>query len=581
MTEIDPRGKVKKLLLDWCGALIDLQVNDPPNKRLDGGIFCPACGRIHGRCHEAVYPLMCAAKLTGDERYLQSAKRLFAWSENMLETDGAVRNDFDSAWKGVTVFAAIALHDALFFHGDLLSVAEKRKWERRLSGMGEWLNENLTLKTPAYLNYYAANACALELVGRYFKNENFKATAERLAEFCLEHVSESGLIFGEGSPIDAVSPKGCRPIDVGYNVEETLPCLTRYAQEAENEAMSEKCRELWRAHLDWMLPDGAWDDSAGTRSFKWTYWGSRTSDGCVSSLFSLGKDDPVFAEAAFRNLELLRSCTHEGLLTGGVDYAKNGEKTCVHHTFCHAKVLASAIDAGMAAFERVALPSDAPESVKYYPELDTLRIARGDRRMTVSGYDFIYPGSTHATDGCISLLWHKKTGALIAVGQVDLALKEPNNQQLPAHSETHRCACPRVEVVIDGRIYGQQYDLNAKLSAEEKPDETVVRVSATLTDKDGNPLSGGECLLEYSLSDSVLSISGQFPSDIAENARFVLPLIGESSKVEIFAGSLLNEPVGMFNINPGFSGKEYTIGPDLSGHFEIKIIICNTERGRK
>lgn len=28
-------------------------------------------------------------------------------------------------------------------------------------------------------------------------------------------------------------------------------------------------------HLEFMLPDGAWDNSWGTRSFKWTYWGGR------------------------------------------------------------------------------------------------------------------------------------------------------------------------------------------------------------------------------------------------------------------------------------------------------------------
>ena len=27
-------------------------------------------------------------------------------------------------------------------------------------------------------------------------------------------------------------------------------------------------------HLEFMLPDGAWDNSWGTRSFKWTYWGA-------------------------------------------------------------------------------------------------------------------------------------------------------------------------------------------------------------------------------------------------------------------------------------------------------------------
>ena len=39
-----------------------------------------------------------------------------------------------------------------------------------------------------------------------------------------------------------------------------------------------------RAHLEFMLPDGAWDNSWGTRNYKWTYWGSRTSDGTVPGI---------------------------------------------------------------------------------------------------------------------------------------------------------------------------------------------------------------------------------------------------------------------------------------------------------
>ena len=35
-----------------------------------------------------------------------------------------------------------------------------------------------------------------------------------------------------------------------------------------------------RTHMEFMLPDGGWDNSWGTRNYKWTWWGSRTSDGC-------------------------------------------------------------------------------------------------------------------------------------------------------------------------------------------------------------------------------------------------------------------------------------------------------------
>ena len=347
------------LLRDWCDALCALQI-DLPDDALRGGILCPACKTIHGRCHESVYPLLYTAKRTGDPKYLTAAKKLFAWGETVRFADGSMRNDAKSDWKGVTVFAAIALHDALFFHGDLLDAPERAQWRTRLAGMGEWLYQNITVGAAAYINYYAANACAMALLGRFFDRAGYTTAARTLADYCLAHESENGLLYGEGRPHDARTAKGCLAIDLGYNAEESLPSLVRYAETVGDAAALGQCRKLYRAQLEWMLPDGAWDDSMGTRSFKWTYWGSRTADGCQDALLRLGRDDPVFAEAAWRNFELLKRCTHGGLLAGGPDYAAVGEPVCVHHTFCHAKALVGALDAGV--YDAVLPP--APEPVK-------------------------------------------------------------------------------------------------------------------------------------------------------------------------------------------------------------------------
>lgn len=575
MTAGDARQQVTTLLLQWCDALVRLQIDRPDDGRLDGALLCPACGTVHGRCHEAVYPLLFAAHVTGNNDYLTAAKRLFAWGRNMQCDDGAFRNDFQSSWKGVTVFAAIALHDALALHGDLLTATEKNEWEARLSGMGKWLYHNLSVQTPAYLNYYAANACAMALLGTYFSNDDYLVVAERLAAHCMTHVTDNGLIFGEGRPNDALSPKGCRPIDLGgYNVEETLPCLTRYAAIAGDREMLDACRSLWRSHLLWMLPDGAWDDSTGTRSFKWTYWGSRTADGCQAALFSLGKDDPVFAEAAWRNLELYRRCTFDGLLAGGPDYRQNGEPACVHHTFCHAKVLAAALDDGIPAFDRVSLPSDQPDALEYYHELDTWRAALGKWRMDVCGYDFNYSGTHHVSGGSISLLWHEDAGPLIAVGMMDNTLREPHNQQLSVHPGTMRPGCPRIEATNGNGLYGQQYCLSAALSSEKAPDGPVILVDTWLCDQDGNRMPvDGACALEYRLTEDSLTIHGRVAAGLANRACFVLPLIGDRAKVETTVGCLSGLPEKMFSISPGFLGREYRIRPDQAGRFQIRITV--------
>ena len=131
------------LLRQWGDAMLGLQLHMPETPALDGGILCPCCKMIHGRCHEAVYPLLYLARRTGETRYLTGAKKLFRWGGNMLCADGSMKNDAKSDWRGVTVFAAVALHDALFYHGDLLSRDERAAWEARLLRMGAWLSENL------------------------------------------------------------------------------------------------------------------------------------------------------------------------------------------------------------------------------------------------------------------------------------------------------------------------------------------------------------------------------------------------------------------------------------------------------
>jgi len=47
-----------ELLQTWCDGLLSSQVTSIANPGLSGGLLCPACGLIHGRCGDAVYPLL-------------------------------------------------------------------------------------------------------------------------------------------------------------------------------------------------------------------------------------------------------------------------------------------------------------------------------------------------------------------------------------------------------------------------------------------------------------------------------------------------------------------------------------------
>ena len=565
--------EIEGLLLDWCNALVGLQLDLPDQPAFDGGILCPACKLIHGRCHDAVYPLLCMADRTGKEAYLRAAKKLFSWGENMLCDDGSLYNDAQSSWNGITVFNAVSLHDALSRHGRLLSAAERGAWEDRLRRMGEWLYRHLVVGMATNINYFAANACAMALLGKYFGRKDYLALARTLAGYCREHLSENRLLFGEGRPNDGRSPKGCRAVDVGgYNVEESLPSLCRYAWETGDADALEAFAESYRAHLAWMLPDGAWDNSVGTRTFKWTYWGSRTSDGCQEALFRLGRTDPVFAEAAWRNLMLYRRCTHDGLLSGGPDYRRHGEPACVHHTFCHAKVLSAVLDEGAYSFERQELPSDAPEPLRYYPEVDTCRIAAGGWRADVTGYDFHYMRGGHTSGGAVSLLWNTECGPVIAAGMTDYSMHEVHNQQLSRKKAEHRCTSPRIEMEEEGKRWGQHYDYASSMRAEQRGEGVCIHVDASLCDEDHRRRVGDSaCTLEYHLTESGLAIHGAVPASLAEEAEYILPIMSGRARVTVLQGTLAGEPEPMFSLNPGLMGREFRVRPDEGGRFALEI----------
>lgn len=123
------RNDAEKLLMEWVDTLLTYQC-EGLHPALDGGILCPACARIHGRIGDTVLPLMYLADKTGDDKYLLAAKKLMKWMENVHRPDGSWMNDVHvSDWSGTTVFAAIALYEAVHYHGHLLDDSTCNHWK--------------------------------------------------------------------------------------------------------------------------------------------------------------------------------------------------------------------------------------------------------------------------------------------------------------------------------------------------------------------------------------------------------------------------------------------------------------------
>jgi hypothetical protein len=598
------RADITALLRDWCDGLVKLQIDDPARPERHGALACPACADIHGRCGDAAYPLLAMAKLSGDPRYRNAAVRLVEWMKNVESPDGAWTNDLSpKSWKGITVFGAIALGQALQRYGDLLDRQTRDRWTARLRKAGQFIHANFKLGY-SNANYTLTAPYALALLGRQFGEDSWRSRGKELAAEAGQFFTKPhGLVFGEATPIDKITPLGCRAVDLGYNVEGSLPALLSYATLENDVALRQRVVASLAAHLAFMLPDGGWDNSWGTRSFKWTYWGSRTADGCLGAYLSAAPGRPEFLTAARRHLELLRRSTHAGLLYGGPHLASRGVPACVHHTFCHAKSLADALQADIPAGEadEAPLPRQSANGLAFFPEIATWLVARGPWRATVTRYDLVYrPRIWHATGGALAVLWHAATGPLFVSSMAEYKRIEPNNMQKPPGGEDFPLT-PRVEQIVDSERFSNLCDAAASVTAKEENGSMAFHVDAALCDTAGKAGSR-RAQLDYVFLVDEVRISAQSRGD-GPDARLILPLVSDlgetvrrvsekciavqkpSATVLVQADAAIDLPADssmrVFNLVPGFLAVPLSIGLPRDGRVQCTIRVLAAKAAAK
>ena len=530
------------LLQTWCDGLLAHQVAMPNDLALHGALLCPACATIHGRCADALYPLLRVAQTTGNAKYLNAALLLYEWSERQVSRDdGSWINDVTvSSWQGITVFHTIALAEALHHHGTLLDAPTRQRWTDRLARAIKFLDGFITIET-GNINYPITSTYCFALCGQFLNEPRYTDHARKLAQTVLQYFTPNGLIFGEGHPLNELTPKHCRPVDLGYNVEESLPALALYSLLTKDQPVLDQTIAALRAHMEFMLPDGAWDNSWGTRNYKWSWWGSRTSDGCFPAYVLLAQYEPKFREAAYRNLELMAVCTHEGLLYGGPDYFIHGDQPCIHHTFTHAKALATILDSGATDLKPappLTIPRDEPYGLKSFPEIGTHLAAIGPWRATVTEYDWDYiehvqagSGSAggHVTGGSLCLLYHQTLGPLCTASMTDYQLIEINNQQVHLDAP-HMPLTPRIEYAVNAKTYTSTTDFAATLTATHSPSQIDFQATGRLLSADHKPVPTGDLhyRLVYTLTPTTVEITASIDTPAQKSSAplsFILPII--------------------------------------------------------
>ncbi|HCJ01796.1 MAG TPA: hypothetical protein DHV31_02770 [Clostridiales bacterium] len=550
--------KYKTLLIQWCDALLRSQITNEKDECF-GGFSCESCGFPHGRADNAIYPFLCAYDITRDQKYIKGAEALLHFRKRLLDDKGAVQNDFTSEWKGITAFSAIGLLKSLSYFESIIPLSLKEQIEHCAIESARWVHENMVIGFPAYVNYYCAAALVNALYGERYGDKAYSKSAKQLLDYCLKLFTPNGLLAGEGKPHDDRSKKGCLPIDIGYMAEESMPCLIHAAAILHDDESLCTLSGHAKKMLDFLLPDGGWDNSFGVRNNKWTYYGSRTSDGCIGAFTLLGKTDPLFAEAAERTFEILKKCTLNGLLHGGMQYEENAQPPCIHHTFCHAAALADAIHEGIKeTTKHASLPCDAKGVwYKYYPELNTYKVRAGSYLATLTGYDYVMHtyrrGAAHASGGTLSLLYKDGTGAMIAGSVYDYQQTEPNNMQAPTDRVKHATLLPRAEYVKDGVKYATCLDLDAQITLRSEENAITALVKAKLCSLQEQCQEETPCVeFVYRFTPQGVTITARGTN---ESVNLILPVIKGSG--ELITNNRFTKR-SVFFLTGGFAADEYT-----------------------
>ena len=532
-----PREKADRLLKTWCDGLIAVQVREFERPELKGGMLCPACGLLHGRIGDVAYPFVHLYATTGDRKYLTAAEAAVDWCEaNMLFPDGLYRNDRQTEWRSTTAFFAIPLYKALRDYGDRLPAVTRDKWRAIFRRASESLYNLYEGGFSPVINYLCVYPEAMFLAWKETCDAKYLKAAERVAaEVRAEGFNAEGFLIGEGyAPLKRfeTSPRGCNLIDLGYNLEESLTALIEYADMSGDAALREKAVASARLQLAFVLPDGAIDNSCGSRSVKWTYYGSRTSDGILSLLALLKDDVPYAAKMADRVIDLYGCCTGpDGLLYGGLMYADAGEPACVHHAFARAKTLVEYVRGGLAAADATLgeLPREAARGCRHYRSIDADLVAVGSWRATVTANDaFNIRRGAAVSGGAMSLLWHEGLGPVFVGTLGAYFYAEAHNMQDDRHDRKMHCLTPRILAGKASNIF----DYACEMKGGMKGDVFVSNMRGRLTDENGR--AGAPYAISYSLSSGELTLRIETS---APGARFVLPLVAAKSDVVSVDGS--------------------------------------------
>lgn len=477
------RDEMAQTLTTLVATLERLQIG-PGGGAQAGALQCPHCQVLHTRAAEAVWPLALQFTETGDERHLRALRSLATWLFRQQQPDGSWK-ETPEEWTGTTTDQLLMLVLAYPRVAPRLDPTEGAAWLRAIEGAADYL---VRVMSPEFasINYCATTTASLAATHALVAKPAYLAKARTLARATVALMDEDGFLNGEGGKCHGLK----WGVDLGYSLEMSLWGLGYYARLTGDTLVHDLVRTALAAHLPFIYPDGSMDGSWGIRSNKWTTYGSATSDGCQVLFLLYADEDPVYASAAFRNLEYLRTCLRDGLVHYGPHHAAvMADPPCLYPTFAKAKNLALAMILETKP-ERplVALPTQRPGWQRHFPTIDVVatRTRNFMATTTAYGYQDIAKGAAskymfRPSGGALSYLWLAGHGSLQASSQTEYSRPEP--MHFPAAAGV-KPLTPRLEYTAGGHYFTNLFEFAGRLqAAAASAGEYTVTTSGQLKDR--------------------------------------------------------------------------------------------------
>ncbi|MFA7420118.1 MAG: hypothetical protein WCZ90_10575 [Melioribacteraceae bacterium] len=476
-------------LEEMCDALLKLQIHDSNDENY-GALKCEYCNVLHTRAAEAIYPFMVMYKVSGDKKYHDAAIKLSQWLISQQQKDGSWK-ETPEEWTGTSTDQLLMMTLTYELIAKELGSDDKAAWKVSMEKAGDYL---VRVMSPEFasINYVATTTATLASLHQVVPKNEYLNRAKVLAHRVISKMDEDGFINGEGGRSNNIKSG----VDLGYDLEMSLWGLGYYAKLTKDELVNQYVKHALKNHLYFIYPDGSMDNSWGIRSNKWTNYGGATSDGCQVLFSMYSDDDPVYASAALKNLQFLKTCMKNGLVGyGSLHWEVFNKPLCIYPTFTKAKNIALAYMLESNAIKKsVLLPTEKPGWIKYFKTLDVVEVRTKNIMATITSYGYKdYKANAKSkymyrpSGGAISNLWIKDHGYLQASSVTNYSRPEPMSfPEAPGIISLS----PRIEFEDSVGYFTNLFEFDSKLEIQNSK-KNIYSISATGELKDKFWYMGG------------------------------------------------------------------------------------------